>query len=388
MHTILAARTNFSIGESILTVERMIEEVGKTDAKAIAITDTMSVTAMIDFTQRAKKADLKPIIGCRLRLVDDSSKRKVKGEKWRQPEYFLTYYVLSEKGLMALFKLLSLANSATHFYFDAKLGFDDLFEALKDLSADDVAIASSDAQSVFHHAKAHEYLSKISDALSRSNVFCTITPIDTPYWDSLNVKAIEAAKALGLQTLVTRPVNYGEGEADAAEIMAAISTNTQVSSIWHRSPAHRDACPLSTTDFVKEAAKAVKRLIARGMASIDAQSFVKMGLRNTNVLVDMVRFEWKKQPISLPVMAPNEFAAVVEACKKGWPERFGDKVFGHRPSNADLAALYKPRLSYELSVLKTLNFSGYFLLVADVVQFAKNSGILVGPGRGSVWSAP
>ena len=70
-HSILSARTDFSIGESILTVEELVGQAVKLGAKAVGITDTMSVTAMIDFTNRCKSADIKPLIGCRLRIVDD-----------------------------------------------------------------------------------------------------------------------------------------------------------------------------------------------------------------------------------------------------------------------------------------------------------------------------
>jgi DNA polymerase-3 subunit alpha len=74
----------------------------------------------------------------------------------------------------------------------------------------------------------------------------------------------------------------------------------------------------------------------------------------------------------------------MSACKAGWADRFSAPTFGHKPGETELLEVYKPRLAYELSVLKKLNFSGYFLLVQDIVKFAKTSGILVGPGRGSV----
>ena len=71
MYAILAARTDFSIGESILSVDKLIEESKATNAKAIMISDTMSVTALIDFTRKAQEAEIKPIIGVRIRLSDN-----------------------------------------------------------------------------------------------------------------------------------------------------------------------------------------------------------------------------------------------------------------------------------------------------------------------------
>ena len=386
MHTLLAARSNFSIGESILTMERLVDAAVRVGAKAVALTDTMSVTGMVDFTNRCKKKGVKPIIGCRLRLVDDHTWRKPPKKEGKQkapPEYFLTYYVLSEKGMTALFRLLTLANDEAHFYNTPKLSFSDLFAALATLSAEDVAIASSDVYSVLSHRDALDILSKIRDALSASNVFVTLSPINTPLFDTLNKKAIEAWAHHGFLPLVTRPAYYDEGEADATEVMGAICSNTPLSSIWNKSPAFRDLAPLTNAGLVEACKAAAERLRDQRGRSGEGMVFGR-GLANTDKLVDMVKYEWKKAPVSLPKMAEDEFAEVLAKCKAGWSRRFSAPVFGHQPTPTELADVYRPRLAYELQVLKSLSFSGYFLLVEDVVSFAKSKGILVGPGRGSV----
>lgn len=385
MHSVLAARSHFSIGESILTVERLIDAAKTVGASTIALTDTMSVTGMIDFTNRSKKAGVRPIIGCRLRLLDDEALawRKSREDKKAPPEYSLIYYVLSEKGLTTLFRLLSLANSEGRFYHVPRLSFRDLFDALKDCSADDVAIASGDMHSVVLHRDAVLLLETISASLSASNTFITLTPVDTPYWDSVNARAIKIRESLALPFLVTSPVFYGPGDADSAEVMNAISRNVRLADPWHYKPHVRELHPRSVVDLVAQMKGAALRLKERRSCR-DAGPFFAEGLRNTAKLVDLVHYEWKKAPISLPKMAEDEVATMILECKKGWMERFKAPVFGHRPTDEELLTVYKPRLTYELQVLKTLGFAGYFLLVQDVVRFAKAAGILVGPGRGSV----
>lgn len=384
MHSIMAARSNFSIGESILTVERLIDAAKEVGARAVALTDTMTVTGLIDFTNRAKKAEIKPIIGCRLRVVDDHTWRKPKGEKAKAPpEYFLTWYVLSETGLIALFKLLSIANSETHFYNTAKISFADLYAALALLTHDDVAISTGDMQGILHHPQHLEILEKIADSIDRSNVYAVLMPIDAPVFDRSNKLAIEASAELGINLLTVRPVLYAKNEADAAEVMGAITRNVKISDPWHNSPYVRDAHPRGIKELVEDCKGAIARLRDR-YGVVDAGVAFGQGLKMTGFLAGKVTYEWKKAPVSLPKMAPDEIAAVIEECKKGWTQRFGTKVFGHKPSADELRDLYRPRLAYELTVLKSLGFAGYFLLVQDVVRFAKSSGILVGPGRGSV----
>jgi len=382
LHSILAARTDFSVGESIITTEQLVKNAVDAGAKAVAMADTMSVTGMIDFTNRAKKAGLKPIIGTRLRLVDDPDWRPGDGEKKKDMprSYFLTVYALTEAGMKAIFRLLTKANSDERFYYEPKLGFEDLYEELNAIGTKELAIIAGDAHSVLEHPKGAEIMEHLSFLVDQ--IYAPLLPVNTPYFGRLNQLAIEIINEGRVKPIVVRPVFYGQGEADSQEIMTAITGNTKISEPWFRSRYNRDMHFVTLAEMVSHIKEATAHLEKRGVSGVGP--LFKEGLMNTNVLVGAVEYEWTKQSPSLPIMAPDEFAKVVEECKKGWALRFDDAVFGHKPSPAELADVYKPRLAYELATLKRLNFSGYFLLVQDVVQFAKGSGILVGPGRGSV----
>ena len=386
MQTMLESQTDFSLAASTLKPKKLIEEAVRVGAKAVALTDVCSVTGMIDFTTAAKKAGVRPIIGCKLRLVNDPTWRKPPKKEGKQkppPEYFVTYYVLSEAGLRALYRLLTLANDEAHFYNNAKVSFDELLAELATLSSDDVAIALTSAYSVMAHPDATGLAGKFVAVLSASNVFVGLCPVNTPYFDTMNKRGVEMAIAHGLPTLVARPVCYKKGGADALEIMGSVYTNTRLDSMWHKSPHTRDLHAMTDKELMVECIDAARRLKGqRGMAG--AGEAFSEGIKNGDKLVSMVNYEWVKQAPSLPKMAPDEYAAVVEKCKLGWKRRFSAPVFGHAPDKTELSSVYLPRLKYELGVLKKLGFSGYFLLTEDVVNHAKSKSIQVGPGRGSV----
>lgn len=383
MQTVLAARSDFSIGEGILTVDELVEQAKLAGATTIGLTDTMSVTGLIGFTNACKKASIKPIVGCRLRVVDDHTWRKPKGEKSKLPtEYFVTYYVRSEKGLKALYKLLSLANDEAHFYYTAKLSIKDLLATLKTLTGDDVVIASGDANSLTAHPVAASLFLRMSDLIGAENVYMTLSPIDTPYFDRMNAEAIKIADAEGLPLIATRPVLYEKGGADSADIKNAVSRNIRMSDLWIQAPAMRNLHPMGQKEFVEELIGAHKRYFSR--LATGTSNHYRAALTATDTFADKFTWIWSKVPISMPVMAPDEYLALVTACKAGWGARMGRTTFGHKPTPHELATLYAPRLKYELGVLKKLGFSGYFLLVKDIVEYAKTNGILVGPGRGSV----
>ncbi|TDW20529.1 DNA polymerase-3 subunit alpha [Rhizobium azibense] len=395
MHAILAARTDFSLGESILNAEKLVDIAKEQGAKAIAITDTMSITGMIDFTNRAKKAEVKPIIGVRLRLSEDPTWRPAKGQKKKHmpPEHFLTAYVLTETGMKAIYRLLTKANSGDtedaagnkvpgRFYYTAKLGYDDLWEELEKLGAGHLAFHLGDTHGVIMRADAEQILERLVDCLHPDYVFAPLIPIDTPYFGTVNKRSLDLIARFKARPLVVRPAYYEADQADAHEVMTAIANNNKVTDGWHKSTFNRDFHVLKAADLGAEVVKAAKHVALRGV--VGAGAHFKQGLANTDWLVDAVEYTWSKAPVSLPVMAEDEFASLVAECKAGWKVRFSQESFGHKPTQQELIDVYKPRLAYELEVLKKLSFAGYFLLVQDVVQFSKQSGILVGPGRGSV----
>ncbi len=384
MHSILAARTDFSIGESILTAEKLVDIALETGAKAVAITDTMSVTGMIDFTNRAVKNSIKPIIGVRLRLSENPTWRPAKGEKKKHmpPEHFLTAYVLTEEGLRAVYRLLTKANGPDRFYYTAKLGYEDLWEELKALGAGHLAFHLGETHGVIMRSDAETIVETLADFVHPEYVFAPLVPVNTPYFGAVNARSLAFINAGKARPLVIRPAFYEDGAADAHEVIGAIANGNRVSDPWHKSTHNRDFSVLSAADLVENCKTAAKHLTDRGLGACGPH--FTQGLKNTDWLVAQVTYQWQKQPVSLPEMAPDEFAKVVEECKKGFAQRFGQEVFGHKPTKEELVEVYKPRLMYELDILRKLSFSGYFLLVQDVVQFAKREGILVGPGRGSV----
>lgn len=382
MRSILAARSDFSIGESTLAVQDIIAEASRLGETAVGLTDTMSITGMVDFTKHSLTNGIKPIIGCRLRLVDDDalSWRKTADAKKAPPEYYVTWYVLSQRGMEALFRLLTRAFDDDHFYRVPKLAFVDLFDALRNVTMDDVIIATESAHSVVRHVRAHD----IVHELSRCSVklYLTLTAIDSPYFDTMNKRAIEIARDLDLPMILTRPSLYKEGDADAHEVMGALTSRTRVSDPWHASAWQRDLHPVDADTLRKMAFDAAARL--RDRFGIDATDDFRSALIETDALVHAVNYEWSKRDVTLPKLVSNEFAEVQRQCVIGWRQRFSRPYFGHAPSPVEQRNVYAPRLRHELKVLKELGFAGYFLLVQDMVKWAKQNDIIVGPGRGSV----
>lgn len=371
----LSVKSDFSIGESSLQIKKIVARAKELGYESIALTDTMTVSGMPDFTSECKKAGIQPIIGCTLRVYDDPLWRKPKkGEPGPKvnPMHTLKVYVCTEEGLRQLYQLLTLANTEDHFYYNSRVSFE---EVMSTFGREDVVFSTGDFFNLFSHA---DYKERFERLRSSFDVWVEVVPINTPLFDTLNLRAEQECARLTARPVMTYPALYPEGGAASADVLRAITSNNKMTDMWLQVPYTRDFELAAPLHLIEKS----KAILARG--EIPAP-FIKQAISNVANFVDLGSFyEFTKKPPCLPVMAPDEFKALVDECIKGWGVRFAAPVFGHRPTDAELTALYKPRLAFELNVIRNMGFSGYFLLVQEIVRWSKLQNIMVGPGRGSV----
>lgn len=375
--TNLSVKSDFSLGESMLKVDDIVNRAKELGLTSVALVDTMTVSGMVEFTSKAKKAGIKPIVGCSLRVYDDPTYRKptkASGEEEKENRFYtLKIYIRSDVGLRSVVKMLSKANSEEYFYYHSRVGLKDVLEL------EDVIVTTGDFNNVFHHPDHQNIILELS---RKFETFIEIVPIHTPLFDTLNRRALKTLDMLGSVKNIfftsSYPALYLENShAESLDVLRAITTNTKVTEPWFPIQYVRDFS-LSDPNLLIERVRA----FAARCGGIANPHFELTLEASHDYIASKCEFEFKKLPPCLPKMAPDEFAKLVEEVKKGWVARFSRPIFGHKPSEEEIP-IYKSRLAYEMGVLKKMGFSGYFLLVQDIVQWAKGNNIMVGPGRGS-----
>lgn len=377
----LGARSDFSVGESLLQVDKLVKAAKAAGYESVALVDTMSIHAVVDFTAKCKKAEIRPIIGCTLRVVEDPTHRKPTKASGLadkpNPGYQLKVYCKSEAGVQSLFHLLSKANSPDYFYYVSRVGLSDVLELV------DVVVTTGDFYCLF----GSKDIAPAAHALALQKRFgedfyVELTPGNTPLHDTVNARAIKVAKAIHAQTIVGYPSLYvEEKEAPSLQVLNSITTNTPMDSPWRPQQHSTDFAvnpPAALLDRVKAAAKRLALY-----TGVNEPAMWAAGLSTIADVVDKCAYRFEKMPVSLPKMAENEFVELGRQCVEGWKRRFSAEVLGHQPLTAELP-VYQKRLQYELGVLKAMGFAGYFLLTSDLVNWSKANDIIVGPGRGSV----
>lgn len=372
----LSCRSDHSIGESIMQVETIAKNAKEAGYKSAALVDTMTVSGIVPFSSACKKEEIKPVVGCTVRVYLDPEYRKPKknsGEREKaNPNYNIKVYVKSDVGLRSLMNLISKGNSEKYYYYHARVGLEDV------LQLEDVVVTTGDLFNIFHHSFAPEHIAKLKDRFE-GDLFVEVCPVNTPLFDTLNTKAIKTAREFNLPIVSSYPFFYTSSEdSDTLDVLRAITSNTPLDSMWLPIPYTRDWCFGHPKQMAARMVEMTKRI------DIElTRSEVANALSSMDTIVEKCNYEFKKLEPSLPKMADDEFKKLVEQCKAGWAKRFSSPVLGDRPDPEKLAQ-YKERLAYELGVLKKLGFSNYFLVVQDIVNWSKENGVIVGPGRGSV----
>lgn len=377
----LAVRSDFSIGESLLSSKKIPAKAKSLGYDSVAVVDTMTISSMIAFAKEAKKENIKSVVGCRIRVVDEpDDKTPPKKRDYPNHEYFVKVYVKNEAGLRSLYSLLTKANSEEYFYYVPRVGLEDLCAALSD---GDLAVSTGDLQSVFHHPDYKSHIFQMAIAAGRSQTFVEMLPIHTPLFETLNEKAMEVATDMSLLPLLTRPMFYeGEDDSKTLDVLSVIASKSKMNAPWRNIQQVQDFTFISPPDLLNHA-KRMKETMERRLGAGACGLLWQQAAQNMQVLVDLCQYEWSKQDVSLPVMASDESAKLIEEIKKGWKRRLMKSQLGYQPAASELN-VYKERLAYELSTLKDMGFERYFLLVQDLTNWSKSNEIMVGPGRGSV----
>lgn len=365
------AKSHFSIGESIMTPERLAEQAAKAGYEAAALCDTMTIAGMPAFTKACDSQGIKPIIGVRLRIVPNLDNVD------KVLRFFPKLYILTEEGFRIITQLLSLANDEAHFYRVPRLTWQDVKDALQDAEGH-VALSSGSLYSASRDKNVSQHMKEISTLLSRSLTFSEITPGDSAVWDRQSQVGYDLAADLDLPILLSRPAIYdGDDGSAALDLMSSVVNNHKRAYGYKYEPVIKDYAVTQPGHIVRQAVEQSARIKPRG-----AQVTLLRGYEaGWQALCDAVRFKWSKHDVTLPKMAPDENAELRRLAKEGLKARIRKEVFGFKPS--DLKT-YVDRLKYELDVLTGMGFAGYFLLTREIVAWSKANGVLVGPGRGSV----
>ncbi len=340
----------------INSLAKKAKELGQT---AIAITDHGVMYGAVDFYRACKKEGIKPVIGCEVYVAPRSRFDKV--AVYDKEYYHMILLCENNKGYQNLIKIVSL--SFTEGFYNKPRIDDSLLEKYHEGL---ICLSACLAGEIPRKLQSGDYNGAKEKALYYQNIFGKdnffIELQNHGIEEELRIAPdlIKISREIGAELVVTNDSHYiNKSDSKIHSILLCIQTGKTIND--------DNRMEFKTEEFYLKSEAEMRELFKDVPQAYD----------NTQKIADRcnVEFEFgvKKLPrYDLPE-GVDHFEYFKEECYKG--------LYKHYGNNPDKSLI--DRLEYELSTVNRMGFVDYYLIVNDFIQFAKRSGIPVGPGRGS-----
>jgi DNA polymerase-3 subunit alpha len=366
----LHVHTEYSMLDGAARVGELVKEVARQEMPAIAMTDHGNVFGAFDFYKQATKAGVKPIIGIEAYVAPESrhDKKRVQWGDGGEDDVsgggaytHMTILAENNQGLGNLFKLSSLA-SLEGYYYKPRMDRELLSKYADGLIAT-TGCPGGEIQTRLRMGKYKEALRAASDyrdIFGAQNFFLELMDHDIDIENRVKADLMKLGKDLKLPLLATNDLHYTHYEdADAHAALLCVQSGSTL--------ADPKRFKFDNSEFYVKTAAQMRELFKDTPDACDNTLLIaercNVTLREGENL--MPRFEVPK--------GESEDSWLRSESLRGLQAKLGEK----------LTPAHSERLNYELDVMIKMGFPGYFLVVADLCNHAREVGIRVGPGRGS-----
>ncbi|HEV2954125.1 MAG TPA: DNA polymerase III subunit alpha, partial [Candidatus Dormibacteraeota bacterium] len=350
--------TEFSLLDGASRITAMVERAAALEMPALALTDHGVMYGAIQFYKACKANGIKPILGCEVYVAPRS--RYDKDSKLDRDPYHLTLLAANAEGYLNLMKLSSIGQ-LEGLYYKPRIDREVLaansagLVVLSGCLAGELAtkITQGDMEAV--RATASDY----RDIFGPDRYLLEVQRHGIPEQEKVNEALKQLSKEMGLRLVATNDLhNVHKADADAHDVLLCLQTGSRVND--------PDRWRFNSQDFyLKTAAE---------MAAVFAD--MPESLRSTLEVADQidVKIELGRSilpPFQVPEgMTPDSYLR--QKVDEGLRWRYGT------PNQVQ-----RDRASEELEVITQTGYASYFLIVWDFYNFARQTGVVVGPGRGS-----
>lgn len=377
MTGICFCRSDFSIGESMLKVTQIAKIAKEKNYSAVALCDTMTLSSLIEASQACAKENIPLISGVRLRIVEDAT---VKDKKQNNRAWFPKLYFKNEEGLRIAYKLLTMSFADDNFYYVPRLSFEHLLNEI----TTDVIISLGDQHSQVGTRLLDERVQMLVNKIGAENIVAECIPFNTPIFDRLTKESLCIAKKYGLKLMYSDLCMYSEPKNKKALIaLSAIASKGEsvtFNTPWLNKPVYDTAYIKDYTDYIQMCKDQMNRIKSR--YNIDVTPLVEAVKFSAFGFEKLFSYKWEAKSPCLPQMDEKPFDKLKKLCKEGFKNKLTKPILGYMPDPTELPK-YAARLQYELDIIEKLDFSNYFLLVKDILDWARQNGMGGSYGRGS-----
>ncbi|BEU87949.1 DNA polymerase III subunit alpha [Selenomonas sp. TAMA-11512] len=354
----LHVHTCFSLLDGASRIPELISRTKELGMDSIAITDHGAMYGVIDFYKEAKKQGVHPVIGCEVYLAPESRHDRIEIQGTRY--YHLILLAETNEGYRNLSKLISLANMEGY-YYKPRIDKELLRKYHQGLICLSACIAGEIPQMILrgNTERAEVLIEEYQEIFGKENFFLEIQNHGLPEEKEAFTGVVELAEKYNVKLVATNDIHYiHKSDSEAHDVLLAIQTAKTINDptrmryaegeFYLRSPEEMQALFADYPEALTNTQEIAKRCQVEF-------TFGQLHLPNFPLPAGMTDTEYLKQ-----------------LCEEKLPERYAERT-----------AEIDKRLTYELSVIHQMGYDSYFLIVWDFINYAREQGIPVGPGRGS-----
>ncbi|WP_419917548.1 DNA polymerase III subunit alpha [Candidatus Poriferisocius sp.] len=371
--THLHVHTEYSILDGASRVGELVQAAVADGQPALGITDHGNMYGIVDFYRTCRDEGIKSIIGTEAYMaresrfdrpprrgkLDDGGGSTEGGEKLY---YHLTLLAENNTGYKNLIQLSSRA-FLEGYYYKPRLDWELLSDHREGLIATTGCLAGQVLQALLRddYEKAVTTAARLQDIFGKDNLFVEIQDHGIPEQKRTNPDLVRLAERIGAPLLLTNDSHYtSRSDAEAHDALLCVQTGSLVSD--------PDRLKFHGDDHYLKSAAEMRALFPDLSKACDNTLWIA---ERADVVIEFGKPQLPDFPLPEEYGSADEYlrALTLEGAEARWGSPLPDEV-------AD-------RLAYELKIISDMGFSSYFLITWDLIRYARERGIRVGPGRGS-----
>ena len=401
----LHVHTEYSLLDGSNKIKEYVVRVKELGMDSAAITDHGVMYGVIDFYRAAREAGIKPILGCEVYVAPNSRfDKELTGGEDRY--YHLVLLAENNKGYDNLVKIVS-RGFTEGYYYKPRVDMEVLNQYHEGIIALSACLAGEVQRNITKGLpdEARKAARKYEACFGKGNYFLELQDHGLPEQKLVNTELLKMSRELEIPLVVTNDVHYTyAADAEPHDILLCLQTGKKL--------ADEDRMRYEGGQYYVKSEEEMKGLFPYAWEAVE----------NTQWIADRCNVEIKFGETKLPHYEVPEgydsWSYLNKLCEDGLRERYGQQVLSdgradqgaaqdfeeqkagemnvgeesaekvsaqvleEGPAGAGAQTL-RERLDYELGVIRTMGYVDYFLIVWDFINYAKQNGIPVGPGRGS-----
>ena len=356
----LHVHTEYSLLDGSNKIKECVARVKELGMNSVAITDHGVMFGVIDFYRAAKAAGIKPILGCEVYVAPGSRFDKEPGVRGEDRYYHLVLLAENDQGYHNLMKIVS-RGFTEGYYYKPRVDMEVLREFHEGIIALSACLAGEVQKNVLRgmYEEGKAAALRYQEIFGEGNFFLELQDHGMQEQKRVNQSLLRMSQETRIPLVATNDVHYTYAEDEKPhDMLLCIQTGKKL--------ADEDRMRYEGGQYYIKSEEEMKGLFPYALEALE----------NTQKIADRCNVEIEFGVTKLPKYdVPEGYTSweyLNKLCYEGLKKRYPD-------GDESL----KERLEYELSVIKSMGYVDYFLIVWDFIKYAKDHGIMVGPGRGS-----